>query len=320
LDTESFNISIAKGERAPEDIDYSRYFPVPPVLMKMLAKGNSQLESNDSRVEDSVVSNNSIKKSSLLSWQSSNKDKPNSNTSFQVFSNNPLKTFKNFPRERFQTDGFLPFLVSEQTKPLKKVLPQSLSLRQKSKQSIPIIISEPHPMILMEKSDNSFKPKKQRKSMKELKIIIDNKPCKCPEIMIVDDNGYNLLVLRVLIESLGLKVDSANSGKEAITLVENRLKSFADSKCKCKIYKVIFMDLDMPEKDGIETTQEINELLLPKLTPEKERSTSIIACTAFSEMEFGEKCSEAGMHGYINKPVKKDLLESTLIKFINKYF
>jgi CheY-like chemotaxis protein len=71
---------------------------------------------------------------------------------------------------------------------------------------------------------------------------------------------------------------------------------------------LIFMDLMMHEMDGIETTKETRRRW-PKGGPK------IIAVTAYALHGGKEKCIEAGMDGYISKPVKKEELAKVLVKY-----
>ena len=80
-------------------------------------------------------------------------------------------------------------------------------------------------------------------------IIDDENVCSCrPKILIVDDNMYNLIPLELLLkQKLGIDVDKAFNGEEAVKLYRKDL----EKKCRCDCrYKLIFMDLNMPVMDG----------------------------------------------------------------------
>lgn len=82
----------------------------------------------------------------------------------------------------------------------------------------------------------------------------DNKTknCKCQKILIVDDNSFNLYALEKLLKSFNYQSDKADSGFTAIDKVNEKLKN----EC-CQHYSIIFMDIDMPSKDGYQTSKEI---------------------------------------------------------------
>ncbi len=89
-----------------------------------------------------------------------------------------------------------------------------------------------------------------------------------------------------LLERRGHRVDLASSGREAIDWVERRR------------FDLILMDLQMPDMDGLEATAMIRER-------EKQRGgrTPIVALTAYTMKGDRERCLEAGMDNYINKPI-----------------
>lgn len=80
---------------------------------------------------------------------------------------------------------------------------------------------------------------------------------------------------------------------------------------RCRFYKLILMDLDMPIKNGFEATKEIKEML---------RGTSIevkiVALSAFSQEEAKGKASEAGIVDYIEKPFSPAKMEYLIDKYL----
>ncbi|GAB4326838.1 MAG: hypothetical protein OHK0038_00300 [Flammeovirgaceae bacterium] len=110
-----------------------------------------------------------------------------------------------------------------------------------------------------------------------------------PQVLLVDDNSTNLKVATSILEKAGCKVTRAQSGKKAIEWV---MQSNFD---------VILMDIQMPEMNGVEATQEIR-----KLKPNLE--APIIAMTAFSMQEEKESFLKAGMDDYLSKPIKAEEL------------
>ena len=120
-------------------------------------------------------------------------------------------------------------------------------------------------------------------------------------VLIVDDIEINLEIAKALLESLNLKTITALSGKQAVDLFDKNSDS-------CDL---IFMDMQMPEIDGLQATQMIRSLDLDKAA-----SIPIIAMTANVFKEDIEKCIAAGMNGHLSKPI--DMAE--VIKVLSDYF
>lgn len=118
------------------------------------------------------------------------------------------------------------------------------------------------------------------------------------KILLVEDNAVNQKVASRLIEKLGYRTDLASNGIEAVEAVQ----TFD--------YDLVFMDLLMPEMDGLEATKHIQELDSNKIKPK------IIAMTANSMLGDRELCIDAGMDDYINKPIRIDELETALEKWL----
>ena len=104
------------------------------------------------------------------------------------------------------------------------------------------------------------------------------------EILIAEDNLINQKLAQNIFEGLGYKPSMASNGLQVIEHL------------KKKSFDLIFMDVQMPEMDGMETTRFIIHKLKPSVKP------IIIAMTAFALEGDKEKCLEAGMDDYISKP------------------
>ncbi|WP_159466630.1 PAS domain S-box protein [Dyadobacter sp. 3J3] len=112
-----------------------------------------------------------------------------------------------------------------------------------------------------------------------------------PVILLVDDNAVNRKVANEILKKSGCIVDLAESGFEAIEKVENKLTLSGEN------YDIIFMDIQMPDMDGVETTQELKKRF-PKLT------APIVAMTAYSMKEDRDRFMSQGMDDYIAKPIR----------------
>jgi signal transduction histidine kinase/ActR/RegA family two-component response regulator len=111
-------------------------------------------------------------------------------------------------------------------------------------------------------------------------------------ILVAEDNPSNQKVLVEMLRRLGYRADAVADGQEVIQALERQP------------YDLIFMDVKMPQMDGLEATRQIRRRwpLGPK----------IIAITAYALDGDREKCIEAGMDDYLSKPVMKEDLAQVL--------
>lgn len=116
-------------------------------------------------------------------------------------------------------------------------------------------------------------------------------------VLVVEDNRINQLIARKMLESMGLDIDMANNGHEAVTKVQ-----------ECA-YDLVLMDLHMPVMGGIEATRHLRRL------PDG-RGLPIIAMTADVMERARDACTEVGMNGYLNKPISHD----GLIQELDRWF
>ncbi len=112
-------------------------------------------------------------------------------------------------------------------------------------------------------------------------------------ILLAEDNLVNQIVTRKMLNKLGYRADVAANGKEVLRALQARS------------YDVIFMDVQMPEMDGLEATREIRRRW-PGCC------LKIIAMTASALKGDREKCLEAGMDGYISKPTRMEAIREAL--------
>lgn len=121
---------------------------------------------------------------------------------------------------------------------------------------------------------------------------------KALKIMLVEDNKINMLLLKTIIKNTFPKatIYEITNGADAVNEFENIVPD------------IIFMDIQMPLKNGYEATKEIRKLKSGSSIP-------IIAITAGTGIEISNKCTAAGMNDYISKPILKRVIEETLIKW-----
>lgn len=116
-------------------------------------------------------------------------------------------------------------------------------------------------------------------------------------VLAVDDYLINLELTKEMLEMMGCEVDTAENGQEALELYHQNK------------YDLIFLDVQMPGLDGLQVTREIRK------NEKEEKHVPIVALTANALQGDEEKCLEAGMNGYLSKPIKIKDLEEILTKF-----
>lgn len=119
------------------------------------------------------------------------------------------------------------------------------------------------------------------------------------KILVVDDEPINREIAIAILEDVGLKADVAENGLEAVSKVASG-----------NSYQAILMDMQMPEMNGLDATREIRKL------PGAE-AIAIIAMTANAFQEDKEHCLEAGMNGFISKPMLPEELYQALIDVLH---
>ena len=131
-------------------------------------------------------------------------------------------------------------------------------------------------------------------------------------ILLAEDNLVNQRLAKVMLTKAGYEVDVVGNGKEAL----DKYKAQPDD------FDLVFMDVQMPEMDGLHATQAIRkheELLLAGdggIAREVAKHIPIVAMTASAVKGDKEKCLDAGMDDYISKPIKRELVYETIKKWI----
>ncbi|WP_416866848.1 MAG: PAS domain S-box protein [Imperialibacter sp.] len=120
---------------------------------------------------------------------------------------------------------------------------------------------------------------------------------KIPYILLVDDNDVNRKVAGHILIKAGCRVDFAENGDDAIEMIQQHQ------------YNVVFMDIQMPKKDGVQVTREIKLLNLDHQPP-------IIAMTAYSMEEDRKKFLDSGLDDYISKPIQAKTIIQKVVDWI----
>jgi two-component system, sensor histidine kinase and response regulator len=117
-------------------------------------------------------------------------------------------------------------------------------------------------------------------------------------VLLAEDNRINQNVARELLESVGIIVEIANNGQEAVHILQDRGDEF----------DAVLMDIQMPVMDGFQATEAIRAN--PALT-----DLPVIAVTAHAMQGDREKCMRIGMNDYVAKPITPELLFSVLTRW-----
>ena len=122
-------------------------------------------------------------------------------------------------------------------------------------------------------------------------------------VLIAEDEPVNREIALGLLEDVGLTVDLAEDGQQALELArKNR-------------YALILMDMQMPEMNGVEATQAIRNMSADSMN----RETPILAMTANASSSDRDTCLAAGMNEHITKPVDPQKFYETLLEWLEKH-
>jgi signal transduction histidine kinase/CheY-like chemotaxis protein/ligand-binding sensor domain-containing protein len=146
------------------------------------------------------------------------------------------------------------------------------------------LIESPKPVITEEKKAEE-KAKDEAKEERKLKVLL------------AEDNPINQKVAKMHLEKLGHSVETANNGKIALEMYTKN------------DYDLIFMDIQMPIMDGIESTKQIRQF---EKDVNHTKPITIIALTANAMKGDKEACMAAGMNEYMSKPFKPAELKQIL--------
>jgi signal transduction histidine kinase/CheY-like chemotaxis protein len=124
--------------------------------------------------------------------------------------------------------------------------------------------------------------------------------------LVVEDNPQNQLVAKVLLRKLGVSAAIAENGRIALEMATANPRK----------YQVILMDVQMPEMDGLEATRRIRALGAEQADL---KGIPILAMTANALKSEFKECMDAGMDGFIPKPIDKATLVAELEKVLGKF-
>ncbi len=178
------------------------------------------------------------------------------------------------------------------TAPVVMLLEEGQSLPTKLTYLVDEVVHKPlHPSIMAKHlySMHSFEMDENLES----KLQVQDKTT----ALVVEDNLINQRLIQILLQEYNILVSTASNGAEAVKM------------CEKNRYDIVFMDIDMPEKNGIVATKEIKEALNPN------GKTPFVALTAMAMEGDREMLLRAGLDDYISKPLTREKLE----KILNQY-
>ena len=123
------------------------------------------------------------------------------------------------------------------------------------------------------------------------------------KVLLVEDNDLNREIATIVLEDMGMKVEAAENGKEAI----EKVKAAPDD----DFYSIVLMDIQMPIMNGYDATRGIRAL-----SDRRKRNVPILSMTANAFPEDRKMALEAGMDGHVSKPIEATVLVSEMIEAI----
>src|SRR6185436_20705498 len=117
-------------------------------------------------------------------------------------------------------------------------------------------------------------------------------------ILVVDDSADNVAMISLALQTQGYRVVTANNGEDAVTVAANTMPN------------LILMDINLPTLDGLGATRRI-------LDSEALREVPIIAITAFGTEGFQRAAYDAGVSGYLTKPIDLDRMHQLMARLLS---
>jgi CheY-like chemotaxis protein len=121
------------------------------------------------------------------------------------------------------------------------------------------------------------------------------------KLLLADDVAINRDILMMMLDDTGLTIDIAENGREALDMIT----------IDPDLYDFVFMDMQMPEMDGLEATRQIRALPMFR-----DKKLPIVAMTANTSTEDVENCLAAGMDDHVGKPIDRTVVIEKLRKYL----
>ncbi|HJY28591.1 MAG TPA: response regulator [Pyrinomonadaceae bacterium] len=117
-------------------------------------------------------------------------------------------------------------------------------------------------------------------------------------ILVVDDSADNVAMISLALQTQGYRVVTANNGEDAVTVATHTMPN------------LILMDINLPTLDGLGATRRI-------LDTEALRDVPIVAITAFGTEGFQRAAYDAGVSGYLTKPIDLDRMHQLIARLLS---
>jgi CheY-like chemotaxis protein len=182
-----------------------------------------------------------------------------------------------------------------------------ISLAKCSKKEVALLVDENPELQLSSAADKEEESKAQQIRKKEAaaRVCEENKENKV-RVLVVEDNPVNQRLATLMVTKAGCGVDVAGDGIQALnSLRENT-------------YDLILMDVQMPNMDGLTATRKIREIESSEernnyiALADRRKAIPIVGLTAHARKEDEEMCYEAGMDGFLAKPIVREKLNKAL--------
>jgi CheY-like chemotaxis protein len=117
-------------------------------------------------------------------------------------------------------------------------------------------------------------------------------------VLVVDDSADNLAVISLFLQQQGYRVVTANNGEDAVTVAGQMLPN------------IILMDINLPTLDGLGATRRIRDT-------DTLRDVPVVAITAFGTEGFQRAAYDAGISGYLTKPIDLDRMNQLIARLLS---
>lgn len=238
--------------------------------------------------------------------------KSNRNLNFNLEEEENEKKRRNFPKKTlytFDVSSNSNFTIANM-KIINNELDSEKSIKQ-TRSSIGLLRDNTNSIRQQTKtiSDFHFSEKSFEDKVEAFKNKIRIRECKCPLALIIDDNDFNILVLKNNLNKLNIDCKGVLSADEAL----KEIKTLFQKGC-CKFFKLLFIDLEMPFKNGVQAYIEIINFYDQKKIEEEIISFAVTGYN--SDNELVKKIKEKGVNDILIKPFSFDVL----LKKIDTFF
>jgi CheY-like chemotaxis protein len=135
--------------------------------------------------------------------------------------------------------------------------------------------------------------------------VSDSQPAQAIRNLLAEDNPVNQQVVSIMLEVLGCSVRCVENGLEAVEQV---------SLSHNNPFNLVLMDIHMPQMNGMDATREIRSWEADHTAGTR---TPIVALTASAGDDSQQSCLDAGMDGFIIKPIQQDRLSEVINRYGN---